>query len=76
MKQMSQRMQMICITHLPQVAAKGTHHFKVYKEETDKDTVSRMRSLTEEERIVEIAQMLGGQQLSETALNHAKELLN
>ena len=76
MKQMSHSMQLICITHLPQVAAKGNHHFKVFKTDTDQGASTKMAVLGEDDRVVEIAQMLGGQQLSETALNHAKELLN
>ncbi|WP_435578007.1 DNA repair protein RecN [Gilvibacter sp.] len=76
MRQMSRSMQLLSITHLPQVAAKGNHHFKVFKEDTAQGAATRMRALSSEERVVEIAQMLGGQQLSETALNHAKELLN
>lgn len=76
MQQMAHSMQLISITHLPQVAAKGRHHYKVFKSEKDGVATTQMSRLTEEERVVEIAQMLGGQQLSETALNHAKELLN
>ncbi len=76
MQQMSRSMQLLSITHLPQVAAKGNHHFKVYKRDTQEGVSTQMKALTQEERVVEIAQMLGGQQLSETALNHAKELMN
>lgn len=76
MQQMAHSMQLVCITHLPQVAAKGSHHFKVYKSDSEQGTATQMTALNREERVVEIAQMLGGQQLSETALNHAKELLN
>lgn len=76
MKQMSHSMQLICITHLPQVAAKGNHHFKVYKTDSVSGASTKMTALGADDRVVEIAQMLGGQQLSETALNHAKELLN
>jgi len=67
--------QVISITHLPQIAALGTTHYKVYKEETDIGTTSRMMLLNDEERIVEIAQMLSGSDVSEAAINNAKELL-
>ena len=67
--------QVISITHLPQIAAMGKHHYKVLKEETDKGTISQMKQLTEEERIAEIAQMLSGSDITEAALANAKELL-
>lgn len=76
MNQMSQYMQVITISHLPQVAAKGVHHFKVFKETIDQSTFTQLKKLKPEERIVEIAQMLGGEEISETAVQHAKELLN
>ena len=76
MQQMSAHMQIICITHLPQVAAKGQYQFKVYKETENNVAATKIIGLIQEQRIVEIAQMLGGQNLSESALNHAKELLN
>ena len=68
--------QVISITHLPQSAALGTHHYKVYKEETASGTVSYMRELTAEERVGEIAQMLSGSAVSEAAIQNAKELLS
>ncbi len=68
--------QVISITHLPQIAAKGTTHYKVYKEDTDTGTNSHIRQLTHEERINEIAHMLSGTTLTEAALNNAKALLN
>ena len=68
--------QVISITHLPQIAALGTHHYKVYKEETDSGTVSYMHELTAEERVGEIAQMLSGSAVSEAAIQNAKELLS
>lgn len=68
--------QVISITHLPQIAAKGAHHYKVYKEDTETGTNSHIRSLTHEERINEIANMLSGATLTEAALNNAKALLN
>ena len=68
--------QIICITHLPQIAARGAHHYKVYKEDTETGTNSHIRPLTHEERINEIANMLSGATLTEAALNNAKALLN
>lgn len=67
--------QVISITHLPQIAAKGNHHYKVSKAETDNGTVSTMRELTQDERVGELAQMLSGDSISEAAINNAKELL-
>ena len=76
MKQMSGRMQVFAITHLPQIAAKGNSHFKVYKTDNNDITETNLKRLTEEERIVEIAQMLGGADITESAMAHAKQLLN
>jgi DNA repair protein RecN (Recombination protein N) len=76
MQQMSQHMQVITITHLPQIAAKGTHHYKVFKEEINGETTTQLKKLTSEERVKEIAEMLSGKELSESAIIHAKELLN
>ena len=76
MKGMSENMQVFAITHLPQIAAKGDAHFKVYKSIVSGDTITALKQLTAEERIVEIAQMLSGTEVSESALNHAKALLN
>lgn len=67
--------QVISITHLPQIAALGSAHYKVEKEETAKGTISRMRQLTPEERVNEIAQMLSGSDISEAAIENAKQLL-
>lgn len=67
--------QVISITHLPQIAALGKHHYKVFKEETETGTVSQLIELNKEERIHEIAQMLSGSDISEAALANAKELL-
>lgn len=67
--------QVISITHLPQIAALGTTHYKVYKEDTSEATISKMTILNEEERIKEIAQMLSGSDISDAAINNAKELL-
>jgi DNA repair protein RecN (Recombination protein N) len=76
MKDMSQDMQIFAITHLPQIAAKGDAHFKVFKSTIGDDTQSELKLLSEEERIVEIAQMLSGIVVSDSALNHAKALPN
>ncbi|MBD0823107.1 DNA repair protein RecN [Aestuariibaculum marinum] len=76
MLEMSKSMQVFAITHLPQVAAKGHSHFKVYKEDKDEVTHSNLVKLNHDERIVEIAQMLGGVEMSSSAIAHAKELLN
>ncbi len=67
--------QVISITHLPQIAAAGKTHYKVYKEETADGTTSRMQMLSTDERVREIAQMLSGSDISEAAMNNAKELL-
>ena len=67
--------QVISITHLPQIAALGTTHYKVYKEETPQGTTSHMQMLTPEERIKEIAQMLSGSDVTDAAIQNAKELL-
>jgi len=67
--------QVLSITHLPQIAAMGSHHYKVSKEETDNGTISRMTELSQQERVLEIAQMLSGSDVSEAALANAKELL-
>ena len=76
MSQMSQKMQVITITHLPQIAAKGNQHYKVYKEEVNNITTTNLKQLSEDERIVEIAEMLSGKNISDSALTHARELLN
>jgi len=76
MKEMSAKMQIFAITHLPQIAAKGDSHFKVFKSTVHDATQSELKLLSQEERITEIAQMLSGANVSDSALNHAKELLN
>ena len=67
--------QVISITHLPQIAALGSAHYKVEKEETAKGTISRMHKLSDDERVLEIAQMLSGSNVSEAAISNAKQLL-
>ena len=76
MKEMRQEMQIFAITHLPQIAAKGDAHFKVFKSTVGEDTQSELKLLNSEERVAEIAQMLSGTVVSDSALNHAKALLN
>lgn len=76
MKEMSQEMQIFAITHLPQIAARGNAHFKVFKTTIGEDTQSELKLLNSEERVFEIAQMLSGIVVSDSALNHAKALLN
>ena len=76
MKDMSKTMQVFAITHLPQIAAKGNAHFKVSKSTVGEQTLSELKLLSKEDRIVEIAQMLSGKDISDSALNHAKALLN
>ncbi len=76
MKQMSEKMQVFAITHLPQIAAKGTAHFKVFKTTEDNQTTSELMLLSTEERVAEIAQMLSGKDISDSAINHARALLN
>lgn len=75
MQQMSERCQVICITHLPQIAACGKNHYRVYKSENETGTASHIVLLTREERITEIANMLSGAELTEAAINNAKSLL-
>ena len=71
----SHERQVISITHLPQIAAMGSAHYKVEKEETTQGTTSRMEQLTPDERITEIAQMLSGSKITEAAIQNAKQLL-
>ena len=76
MKEMSLNRQIISVTHLPQIASKANHHFKVYKKEKSERTTSDTKKLTSEERIEEIAKMLSGKKVTETSINNAKELLS
>lgn len=75
MKEMGTELQLISITHLPQVAAKGDSHFKVYKQDDGLKTQTQLTLLTKEERVITLAEMLGGKQLSDSAIAHAKQLL-
>ena len=76
LKKMGRTMQLISITHLPQIAGQGASHFKVYKKDTEERTQTFIEQLDEDARIVEIAAMLGGNQQSQAAIDHAKNLLN
>jgi DNA repair protein RecN (Recombination protein N) len=76
MKDMSKNMQVFAITHLPQIAAKGDEHFKVFKTSVNDATQTQIELLNSENRIIEIAQMLSGSSISDSAINHAKALLN
>ncbi|AXG70973.1 DNA repair protein RecN [Kordia sp. SMS9] len=76
MQKMSKSMQVFAITHLPQIAAKGKQHFKVYKQDINEVTTTQLKELQAEERIQEIAQMLSGAKISDSAMANAKELLN
>jgi DNA repair protein RecN (Recombination protein N) len=72
---MGKYMQVINITHLPQVAARGSRHYHVYKDDTDSSTFTRVKLLSPDERILEVARLLSGSEVTETAMKNAKELL-
>ncbi len=76
MKEISRRIQVIAITHLPQIASKGDSHYKVYKEDSDVATNTRIRSLTQQQRVDELALMLSGDSTNEAARATAQTLLN
>ncbi len=73
---LSQHLQVLVITHLPQVASRGIHHYKVFKEETSESTLTGIKPLTQEERVLEIAELLSGKNPSEAAIQNALELMN
>jgi DNA repair protein RecN (Recombination protein N) len=75
MAQLAKRYQIIAITHLPQIAAKGSHHFRIFKETAGDSTVSQVQKLDEGGRVMELAHMLSGADPSETAIQNAKELI-
>ena len=75
MKEMSTNLQIFTITHLPQVAANGHTQYKVFKEDINEHTITQLKLLSDEERVKEIAEMIGGKDISDTALVHAKSLL-
>jgi DNA repair protein RecN (Recombination protein N) len=73
---MGKYMQVINITHLPQVASRGNRHYHVYKDDTENSSFTRVRLLSPEERVLEVARLLSGSEVTETALENARELLN
>lgn len=73
--QLGQSHQILCVTHLPQVAAQGNHHFKVSKSQSAEKTISQVQTLGRTERVEEIARMLGGTTITDTTRRHARELL-
>ena len=75
LSEMGKYMQVVNITHLPQVASRGTRHFHVYKEDMGDSTITRIKLLSPGERIQEVARLLSGSEVTETAVKNAKELL-
>ena len=75
MQQMSDNCQVLCITHLPQIAALGNQHYKVCKVETEDSTVTQIYALDVDARVQEIANMLSGEEMTEAAISNAKALL-
>ena len=76
MEQLANNLQVITITHLPQIAGKGQRHYFVYKDDTTATTYTRIKQLDKNERIVEIAKMLSGDNPGESALQNARDLLS
>jgi len=75
MEKLSDNLQVITITHLPQIASKGSSHYFVYKDDEGATTYTRIKQLDEKERVLEIAKMLSGDKPGESALQNARELL-
>ena len=75
MERLAQNLQVITITHLPQIASKGSSHYFVYKDEEGATTYTRIKQLDNQERVLEIAKMLSGDKPGESALQNARELL-
>ncbi|MFD2597412.1 DNA repair protein RecN [Sphingobacterium corticis] len=75
MQSLANHMQVVAITHLPQIASKGERHFKVYKEDQAERTLSRIEALNQDERVLEVAKMLSGSKPGDAALQHARELI-
>ena len=75
LKELGQAHQVLCVTHLPQVAAEGHQHWKVTKETHENVTISSMTCLNRQDRVEEIARMLGGAEITHTTRRHARELL-
>ena len=76
MKKLAKNKQVICITHLPQVASLASYHYQIEKNSSDETTVTSMKQLTQEERVTEIAKMLSGETITKEAIENAKQLLN
>ncbi|MCU4175016.1 DNA repair protein RecN [Carboxylicivirga sp. N1Y90] len=76
MSEMARNMQVVSITHLPQITVKGSEHFKVFKTDSEDKTISQIKKLSKEERVVEVAKMLSGANLTDVALENARMLLN
>jgi DNA repair protein RecN (Recombination protein N) len=76
MQSIAQNIQVLAITHLPQVASKGNHHYKVFKEDDETSTLTRIKELSIEERVDELALMLSGSTINEAARANARSLLN
>jgi DNA repair protein RecN (Recombination protein N) len=75
LRTLAEQTQVLCVTHLPQVAAQGRHHIQVSKTSDKKSVETRLSLLQEEEKVLEIARMLGGVKITEQALAHAREML-
>ena len=75
LKEISTDMQVINITHLPQIAARGDHHYLVYKQETSHNTTTSLKLLSKNERVEELAKMLSGENITAAAIMNAEELL-
>lgn len=75
LRNLAQNTQVLCVTHLPQVAAQGHQHYKVYKQQTKDSTTTQIQNLIDKEKISELARMLGGIQITENTLKHAQEML-
>src|SRR3546814_11137733 len=76
LRELGDRHQVLCVTHLPQVAARGVHHYEVKKSSTNTGTLSQIEALGAEERVHEIARMLGGLKITDTTRRHAREMLS
>jgi DNA repair protein RecN (Recombination protein N) len=76
LKRMGENMQLIAISHLPQVAARADHHFKVEKLESGDRTISRVRELNEDQKVEEVARLMSGETISQEALLNARSLMN
>jgi DNA repair protein RecN (Recombination protein N) len=75
LRELGERHQVLCVTHLPQVAARGMHHYEVRKSTAGKNTLSSIEFLDEDGRVNEVARMLGGLKITDTTRKHAREML-